>query len=319
MTGAGISTESGIRDFRGPNGIWTKHPDMERRAYEMYQIFLDNPRDYWVSRLTNPYMPEDMYKAVPNAGHCALADLENIGLIRAVITQNIDGLHVKAGSKKVLEYHGSIDNPERNFKYPVDVKSDKIAINGKVVKPRVKRRVTIILNKPSGILSTTSDEKGRQTVVDIIPKKFRDLHVYPAGRLDKDSTGMILLTNDGSLTYRITHPKFEQEKEYLIQTLNDLTSEERHSLERGIQLEDGKTSPARIKPVNTANFKYSIAIHEGKKRQVRRMFESIGHPVLALKRIRIGKLELGDLKEGKTRELTGEDVALLTDGREIAS
>jgi NAD-dependent deacetylase len=109
LTGAGISTESGIPDFRGPNGIWTKNPEMERRAYEMYHIFLDNPKEYWVSRLTNPYMPEDMREAIPNAGHLALASLENLGFLKAVITQNIDGLHVKAGSKRVLEYHGSID------------------------------------------------------------------------------------------------------------------------------------------------------------------------------------------------------------------
>ena len=109
LTGAGISTESGIPDFRGPDGIWTKNPDMERRAYEMYYIFLENPKYYWENRLTSPYMPEDMYTARPNAGHYALAEMEQMGLIKSVITQNIDGLHVKAGSKKVLEYHGSID------------------------------------------------------------------------------------------------------------------------------------------------------------------------------------------------------------------
>src|SRR4030042_4482710 len=208
------------------------------------------------------------------------------------------------------------NNLEKNFKFPVNAAIDKIAINGKNIKPKAKKRVIIMLNKPMGVLSTTADEQGRQTVIDIIPRKFQELRVYPAGRLDKDSTGMLLLTNDGDLTYRITHPKFEQEKEYLIHIENRLTAEEKNILEQGIQLEDGKTSPAVIKFRRLANYNYSIAIHEGKKRQIRRMFEKIGHPVLALKRIRIGQLELGDLKEGKTRELLDADIALLVGTKE---
>lgn len=109
LTGAGISTESGIADFRGPNGMWTKNPDAERQAYEMYGMFLRNPKEYWESRLLRPYMPTDLRQAKPNPGHYALAELEKLGLLKAVITQNIDGLHVKAGSQTVLEYHGSIN------------------------------------------------------------------------------------------------------------------------------------------------------------------------------------------------------------------
>jgi NAD-dependent deacetylase len=108
LTGAGISTESGIPDFRGPNGIWTKNPEAERIAYETYHTFLKSPREYWQIRMTTPYLLGDIDKALPNAGHYALAELERMGMIKCVMTQNIDGLHEKAGSTRVLEYHGSI-------------------------------------------------------------------------------------------------------------------------------------------------------------------------------------------------------------------
>jgi NAD-dependent deacetylase len=108
LTGAGISTESGIPDFRGPNGLWTKNPDAERIAYETYHVFQRNPEEYWQVRLTTPYLLGDIDKALPNAGHYALAELEQMGILKCVMTQNIDGLHEKAGSARVLEYHGSV-------------------------------------------------------------------------------------------------------------------------------------------------------------------------------------------------------------------
>jgi NAD-dependent deacetylase len=109
LTGAGISTESGIPDFRGPSGIWTKDPEAERRAYRSYQTFLDDPKGWWQERLATPIsLLGDLEKATPNPGHQALAELEKMGILRWVITQNVDGLHEKAGSKNVLEYHGSI-------------------------------------------------------------------------------------------------------------------------------------------------------------------------------------------------------------------
>jgi len=168
-----------------------------------------------------------------------------------------------------------------------------------------------VLNKPSGIMSTTSDERGRRTVIDILPEKYRHLRLYPVGRLDKDSTGLLLLTNDGELTNRLTHPRFEQEKEYLVSISDKLKTEEERKLEQGIELEDGLTHPAAIKEVDLPPFNYSITIHEGRKRQVRRMFESLGHPVLALKRIRLGSLNLGKLKEGEIRELSAKEVKTL--------
>ena len=108
LTGAGISTESGISDFRGPSGIWTKNPEAERKAYRSYERFLGDPKQWWEERLTGPGLLGNLEQAVPNPGHHALAELENMGIIRFVITQNVDALHEKAGTKNLLEYHGSI-------------------------------------------------------------------------------------------------------------------------------------------------------------------------------------------------------------------
>ena len=108
LTGAGISTESGIPDFRGPSGIWTKNPEAERKAYQSYHKFLSDPREYWETRLSQPSLLGNLEGARPNPGHYALAELGEIGILKCVITQNVDGLHEKAGSKRVLEYHGSI-------------------------------------------------------------------------------------------------------------------------------------------------------------------------------------------------------------------
>ena len=108
LTGAGISTESGVPDFRGPSGIWTKDPEAERRAYRSYERFLKDPKQWWEERLTSQSLLGDLEKAMPNPGHYALAEVEKLGILKCVITQNVDGLHEKAGTKNVLEYHGSV-------------------------------------------------------------------------------------------------------------------------------------------------------------------------------------------------------------------
>jgi len=196
--------------------------------------------------------------------------------------------------------------------HPVDIETDRLTINGQPVEIKPKRQVYLMLNKPKGIISTISDERGRKGVVDILPQKYHHLRLYPVGRLDKDSTGLLLLTNDGRLTYELTHPSFEHEKEYLVQIDTRLQPSEKQKLERGVKLEDGMTQPAIVKEVpSLPPFTYSLTIHEGKKRQVRRMFESIGCQVLALKRIRMGNLSLGTLGEGKTRELSTQEIRSL--------
>ena len=107
LTGAGMSTESGVPDFRGPSGIWTRDPEAEKRAYRSYERFKKNPKEYWVERLTGPSLLGDLAGVSPNPGHLALAELEATGILKRVITQNIDNLHQRAGSKKVLDYHGN--------------------------------------------------------------------------------------------------------------------------------------------------------------------------------------------------------------------
>ena len=202
-----------------------------------------------------------------------------------------------------------------DFRYPVDTKKDCVAIDGRPVKLGVEQPVHLMLNKPRGVISTVRDERGRRTVVDVLPQKYRSLRLYPVGRLDKDSTGLLLLTNDGELTYKLTHPSFENEKEYLVRVSTRLRISEKRNLEQGVELEDGRTHPAIVREVpSLPPFSYSVTIHEGRKRQVRRMFDSIGHRALSLKRIRMGNLSLGDLGEGTSRELSSSEVRALRRG-----
>lgn len=194
-----------------------------------------------------------------------------------------------------------------DFRHSVSQK-DEISIDGQLVDFKPKVVVYLMLNKPRGIMATTADERGRQTILDILPGKYRRLRLYPVGRLDKESTGLVLLTNDGELTYHLTHPRFEHEKEYLTAIDGKLKPGEKRKLEQGMKLEDGMTYPAVVREVKSLPFNYSITIHEGRKRQVRRMLAALGYRVLALKRIRMGNLCLGNLKEGETRELTTREI-----------
>jgi 23S rRNA pseudouridine2605 synthase len=212
---------------------------------------------------------------------------------------------IKQGKVKV---NGQI---AESFTQSVDTARDKVTLDGRTIKLKSPRAVCLMLNKPAGVVTTVSDEKGRTTVLDILPERYKSLRLYPVGRLDKDTTGLLLMTNDGDLTYRLTHPKFEHEKEYLVQIRRRLTREERRKLEHGIRLEDGMTHPAIVKEITAAPYNYSITIHEGRKRQVHRMFEKLGHSVLALRRWRTGGLTLGDLKEGEVRALQAGEIAAL--------
>jgi 23S rRNA pseudouridine2605 synthase len=203
--------------------------------------------------------------------------------------------------------------PVEDLKYPVDTGKDRVTVDGREVDLRPKEVIYLMLNKPKDVLSTTGDGRGRRTVTDLLPEEYRGAGLYAAGRLDKDTTGLMLLTNDGNLTYRLTHPKYEHEKEYLVHIEGKLTTAERNRLENGIKLEEGMTSTARIRDVTSEHpYNYSLTIHEGKKRQVRRMFERLKHPVIDLKRVRIGGLRLGNLKEGKVRRLGAHEITALT-------
>lgn len=203
-----------------------------------------------------------------------------------------------------------------NFRQSVDLERDSVSIDSQPIGHSQTETICLMLNKPAGVITTTSDEKGRTTVLDFVPPKFLTSRLYPIGRLDKNSTGLLILTNNGNMTYQLTHPKFEHEKEYYVAIKGKLNQKEKEKLARGIMLSGTMTYPARILALHKrAPFNYSIAIHEGKKRQVRRMFEELGYRILALKRVRIGSLLLGDLKEGEVRELSIYEVnRLLTSG-----
>jgi 23S rRNA pseudouridine2605 synthase len=223
------------------------------------------------------------------------------------------GLGPRRGMAEVIKQGKVTVNGEtaESFTRPINTESDRVTISGKKIRFKPDETICLMLNKPPGIVSTASDEKGRRTVLDIIPSRYKKHRLYPVGRLDIDTTGLLLLTNDGDLTYRLTHPKFEHEKEYLLQIRGKLNAKEKSMLERGIRLEDGLTYPARVKEVSLPPFNYSITIHEGRKRQVRRMFERLRHPLIALKRVRVGHLRLGDLKEGEVRRLSSAETRML--------
>ncbi len=187
-------------------------------------------------------------------------------------------------------------------------REDAVAVDGAPVEQPLER-VVYALNKPAGVVSTARDTHGRPTVVSLIPGAA--LRLYPVGRLDADTTGLILLTNDGELAYRLTHPRFEVEKTYRALVANPPVREPAlRALRHGIELDDGMTAPAWVRSL--ASDTLELTIHEGRKRQVKRMCEAVGHPVKRLERVRFGPLELGDLKPGRHRRLTAAEVAELS-------
>jgi 23S rRNA pseudouridine2605 synthase len=184
----------------------------------------------------------------------------------------------------------------------VDPVTDRVELDG-VPLPVRPDLVHYLVNKPAGVVSTAEDTHGRPTVVSLVPDRPR---VFPVGRLDMDSEGLLILTNDGELTHRLTHPSFGVPKEYLVHVEGEPTSGEVRQLREGVDLEDGRTAPARVAVV--APDVLRIVIHEGRNRQVRRMCDAIGHRVLRLVRTRIGPLSDPSLSPGSFRRLTFEEV-----------
>ena len=194
----------------------------------------------------------------------------------------------------------------------IDVtEEDEIYIDNKKIETnRIEKKVYFMLNKPLEVLSASSDDRGRKTVVDLIKT---DKRIFPIGRLDYMTSGLILLTNDGELFNRLVHPKSEIFKKYYIKVFGEVKKEEIEELKKGVLLEDGKTLPAKVSGIKYDKNKTSmyISIREGRNRQIRRMIEKFGYKVLMLRREKIGELFLGDLKEGKYRELTKEEIEYL--------
>jgi len=209
-----------------------------------------------------------------------------------------------------------------------NTQTDLVELDGKAVEIEGRKRY-IMLHKPEGVVTTVTDPFGRTTVMDLVPK---DVRLYPVGRLDYDTTGLILMTNDGQWAQKLTHPKNEVTKTYIAVVRGVPTGESLRKLAKGVEIEiekaavtlpkgsggkaplKVKTAPATVKllgPQKDKNAKLMITIREGRNRQVRKMCEAVGHKIINLKRVSIGKLELGDLPKGKWRELTAREVKAL--------
>jgi pseudouridine synthase len=201
---------------------------------------------------------------------------------------------------RVVAGLGSKADPER----------DHIKVDGTLIRPK-QPQIYLMLNKPKGYVTTLSDPEGRPTVLDLLEGvKHR---VFPVGRLDYDTEGLLLLTNDGDLAHALMHPSYEVPKTYLAKVKGVLMDEEIKKLEKGVTLPDGKTAPCRIKKIRKTqeNSWIEVTLHEGKKRQVKRMLENAGHPVLKLKRTRYAFLVLAGLLPGRYRYLTPQEVRRL--------
>jgi len=189
----------------------------------------------------------------------------------------------------------------------IDPERDRVELDGAVVRlPDVLTYV--VLNKPAGYVVTMSDPQGRPTVTDLTPEL--PAGVVPVGRLDAETEGLLIMTDDGELAHRIAHPSFELQKVYELTAEGTMTEETRLRLERGIELDERTTAPAVVRVLrrNGGRTKATMTIHEGRKRQVRRMLDLVGHRVLELRRTRVGPVELGDLKSGSHRPLTGREL-----------
>lgn len=201
---------------------------------------------------------------------------------------------IKAGRVRVNGDHGRLDT----FVGPGDV----VEVDGSEVLPQ--RLAYVLLHKPAGVVTTAHDPQGRQTVVGLVG---HDIRVVPVGRLDAETTGALLLTNDGSMAHRLAHPRYGVEKVYVADVEGDPSDDALLRLAEGMELEDGRTAPARVRRL--APGRIELVLHEGRKRQVRRMLEAVGHPVRSLHRSLYAGLGVDDLRAGAWRELTDDEVA----------
>ena len=189
---------------------------------------------------------------------------------------------------------------------PVDPYNDQILVDGREVVE--KQNTYIMLNKPAGYVTTKEDRHAERIVLDFLPPNLR--HLHPVGRLDKDTEGLLLLTNDGTWAHHLTHPKFHVDKTYFVRIKGKLAREKQMHLEHGVVIEDAKTAPCRIRNVqyNGTDTEFRMMIHEGRKRQIRLMLKAVGSHVHFLQRIAIGDLVLGDLKTGAWRHLEPKEI-----------
>lgn len=196
--------------------------------------------------------------------------------------------------------------------YKIDEQNDIVKVDDKIIKQE-QNLIYILLNKPEGYITTVKDQFNRDSVLDLVSDIKQ--RVYPIGRLDYETSGLLLLTNDGDLTYRLTHPKHEIDKTYIAKVKGSLTNAQIQNFKRGLKIENYTTAPAKLKVLKYDKSKdisiLEIKIHEGKNRQVRKMCKAINHPVLKLKRSAMGEIKIGDCPIGKYRHLTENEVKYL--------
>ena len=201
---------------------------------------------------------------------------------------------------------------EKNLGVYVETETDQVEYDGRQI--HLHRQFHyIILNKPKGYITTTRDEKGRPTVMDILPEKYMRTGVFPVGRLDRDSEGLLLLTNDGDLAHRLTHPGYKVTKEYIIELDRPLSREHKSKAEKGVFIHQLKikTRPARIRVLTHTPHIVQVFISEGKKRQLRYTFSNMGYHVQKLTRVSYGPLQLKGLHRGSHRSLRGKEIKAL--------
>ena len=208
----------------------------------------------------------------------------------------------RAAEEMILEGRVQVNEEVATLGQRITSTTDLVVVDGVQisVKPDL---VYYLLYKPVDVISTASDPQGRKTVVDLVPDKPR---VFPVGRLDRETEGLLLLTNDGDMTHRLTHPSFGVPKEYFVSVSGKVSRSALRSLREGVELEDGKTAPAKVSEVEKGLLR--IVIHEGRNRQVRRMCAKVGHPVNRLIRTRIGPITDRKLVPGSWRALTMEEI-----------
>lgn len=233
---------------------------------------------------------ERLQKIIANSGVCSRRKAEEL-ISQGKVTVN-----------------GQIIN-ELGFKAD---ESDDIRVNGEKIS--AEQKAVFLLNKPKNVISSSSDDRGRTTVVDLIDSNLR---LYPLGRLDYDSSGLLLLSNDGELMQKLIHPKYEVEKTYQVTIDGLINDNEISQLEKGIEIEDYVTAPAKVKLIKKNENRYTsfleITIHEGRNREIRKMFEKLGYHVLKLHRIKEANIELGNLKSGEYRRLKPYEIKKLND------
>ena len=206
----------------------------------------------------------------------------------------------------VVKINGKICSPGDE----VDLSEDSVTVNGRPVNI-VKKYDYYIMNKPKGYVCTVKDDKGRKTVMDLLPTNVKRL--FPVGRLDYDTEGLLILTNDGDLTFKLTHPKNEVPKTYLVKTEKPVTDEDLAKLRSGVYIDGVKTKKCNVRLIETTKTgsKLHITITEGRNRQVRKMFEAVNNCVDFLKRIKIGDLTLSGLDRGEVRQLSAREIDYL--------